>query len=90
VGRVKAFAIAGYEIFFNSSDHPPPHIHVLKPGQWMIKVSFLLCSRDHLEYKVVFPPKPKLPATVKQELLEQVLRHRKKLLVEWEAKVCKK
>lgn len=91
MGRVEAFVIAGYEIFINSSDHTPPHIHVRKPGQWMIRVFFLMCSEGHLEYQVVFPQQLKrLPTSVSKVLLEEVLRHRQELLVEWEAKVCKK
>lgn len=91
MGRVEAFEIAGCEAFFNSSDHAPAHIHVRKPGQWMIRVFFLLCSKGHLEYEVVFPPKLKvLPAPVAKEILKQVLLHRHELLREWDQKVCKR
>src|ERR1017187_7070431 len=44
VGRVEAFALDGLELWFNSSDHLPEHVHVKRRGQWEIRVYFLLCT----------------------------------------------
>ncbi|MBA2663238.1 MAG: DUF4160 domain-containing protein [Bradymonadaceae bacterium] len=38
MGKVDSFAIPGLELLFYSSDHPPPHFHVRKPGEWEIRV----------------------------------------------------
>ena len=88
MGKVEAFVLAGLDLWFNSSDHLPPHIHVKRNGEWEIRVFFLLCTRSHLEYNRKWGRKDP-PAATKAAILEAVSAHRAELLREWEQKVCK-
>ena len=36
MGRVDAFAVPGVELWFNSSDHLPPHFHASQVGEWEV------------------------------------------------------
>jgi len=88
VGRVAAFALDGLEIWFNSSDHLPPHIHVKQRGEWEIRVFFLLCIDSRLEFNRKWGKKDP-SAAIQAAIREAVLRHRAALLGEWEQKVCR-
>ncbi|NCR39243.1 MAG: DUF4160 domain-containing protein [Microcystis aeruginosa W13-11] len=48
MGKVESFNLDGLDLFFNSHDHLPPHFHVRKPGQWEIRVFFLLCNQENV------------------------------------------
>ncbi len=50
MGKVEAFALEGLELWFNSSDHDPPHIHVTRRGKWEIRVFFLMCTDAKLDF----------------------------------------
>jgi hypothetical protein len=95
LGTVSAFTIQGLDIYFNSSDHRPPHFHV-EFIDWQIRVFIDSTSTEnglHFEYKEPKnPPKNFRGITKKQrkELLEMVVNHRAALLLEWEQKVCVK
>jgi len=90
VARVRAFELSGYDLWFNSDDHLPPHFHVEKTGQWEITVRFL---RDRSEmFTVVWPKNPKkkrnLPRKAElRAIAEAAEAHRAELLREWEAAV---
>ena len=87
MGRVEAFSLESLELWFHSSDHLPEHIHVARRGMWEIRVYFLLCSPQKLEYDIKWG---KGPTTVIQaRILKAVLEHRSALLAEWERKVCR-
>ncbi len=88
------FAISGLEIFFHTLDHCPPHVHVLKSGEWEIRIDLDRTSKANgLIYNVKFPkrlPKGYSPLTSKErkELLEHVIKHKAALLKQWQEKVC--
>jgi hypothetical protein len=91
--RVSAFSIEGLEVFFHTLDHCPPHFHVLKSGEWEIRVDIDQSSTAGLVYNFKFPKKLLKSGTTlsrKQEkiLLEQVLKYKVELLIEWQTKVC--
>jgi hypothetical protein len=89
LGKVESFNLDGLDLFFNSHDHWPPHFHVRKPGQWEIRVFFLLCNQENgLNFQVKWPANAKISSKEKKQILDHVLANRSKLLSEWEAKVC--
>jgi hypothetical protein len=86
MGRVEAFEIEGLDLRFPPCDHLPYHFHAVKRGQWHIRVVILRCSRRHgLFYELRWGPGP--DAAERARLLEMVVRHRRRLLREWERKV---
>jgi hypothetical protein len=50
VGKVDAVVLEGLDLWFNSSDHRPPHLHARRRGEWEIRVYFLLCTDDELVF----------------------------------------
>lgn len=88
MGRVEAFEIQGLDLRFPPCDHLPYHFHVVKRGAWHIRVVILRCSRrGGLHYDVRWGPGP--DARERARLLEMVVRHRRRLLREWERKVSR-
>ncbi len=86
VGKVEAFEIAGLDLRFPAGDHLPYHFHAIRRGRWHIKVVIKRCSRKHgLHYEVRWGSGP--DARERAELLEAVVKHRRRLLREWEQKV---
>lgn len=80
--------LTGVKILFYSDDHEPVHFHVIKKGEWEIKVLFRLCTADHLEYEVTWTQKTAGPASKDlKRLREYVQEHRISLDREWETKV---
>lgn len=71
--RLEAFSIPGLDLFFNSLDHLPPHFHARRPGEWEIRVYFLVSG-------------PKLACDIKWSAL--VNGNRAQLFREWDAKVA--
>lgn len=91
MGRVESFKIAGLDLWFNSSDHLPPHFHARKAGHWEIRVHFLECTAGNLVFTMKWPRRTSGPdRRERQELLDAALAHRAELLREWEAKVIVK
>ncbi len=93
MGKVEAFEIEGLEAWFNSQDHHPPHLHIRRRGEWEIRVFFLECSEGRLNFELKWGqrrkrrkkgPSPQAQASI----LDEVLKHRTELLLEWERKVC--
>jgi len=88
VGKVESIAISGLDLWFNSSDHLPPHFHVRKTDTWEIRVFIMGCTMGRLDYEIKWPLHGKGPSGGEQrEILAAVLKHRDRLLAEWEKKV---
>lgn len=91
MAKVEAFELHGYDLWFNSDDHLPPHFHVEKKGgAWEIKVHFLREPDEMCE--VVWPKTPKKKGQKPQKsevrvIAEAAEAHRAELLEEWEAAV---
>jgi hypothetical protein len=88
VGRVEAFSVPGVELWFNSSDHLPPHLHAGRSGEWEIRVFFLLSTEDHLEWNVKWKDRRRaIPGATLAQLRDASVQFRGALLAEWERKV---
>jgi hypothetical protein len=88
VGRVEAFSIAGLDLWFPSSDHLPPHFHARRPGEWEVRVFFLLCTGTHLEVSVRWRDRKRSIGRQHLEALRgAAVQFRDQLLQEWEVKV---
>ena len=88
MGKVTVMAIPGLDLWFNSSDHLPPHFHARKPGKWEIRVFIMNSHEDHLDYDLKWPRSGSGPrGSERARILEATLSHRLELLKEWEAKV---
>jgi hypothetical protein len=86
VGRVTSFVLAGLELWFNSDDHMPPHLHAEKPGAWEVRVYFLRDRADMFETKWTTRPGRPSRGDVR-DLAALAEANRAELLAEWEQKV---
>lgn len=86
MGQVDAFEISGLDCWFNSHDHLPAHFHARRPGEWEVRVFFLLCTTDDLAFEVKWGGDPS--KKYRRAILKAVLESREALLLEWEKKVC--
>lgn len=89
MGDVDAFTLAGLKCYFGSEDHYPQHFEVLRRGRWRIRVFFLQTNRKRglaFEYKKA-PRKAEISPQDEADLLAMVLKHKRKLLREWNLKV---
>jgi hypothetical protein len=86
LGIVRAFSVAGLDMWFNSHDHAPPHFHARRAGMWEIRIYFLLCSEHLTDYDVKWGRSP--GGRDLRALGAGAVKHRAALLEEWEAKVC--
>lgn len=92
MGKVECFTLSGLDLFFNSSDHRPPHFHV-ESADWEIRVFIDSSSKEnglHFEYKQPKNPPKKFRGLTKQQrdkLLKLLVNNRAELLREWEQKV---
>ncbi len=80
MATIRAFQIPGLRIWFWSNDHDPPHFHVQRRGEWVIKVEFLASAEAMFE--VVSGKRPK--AAIQKKLAELVAAHRAELLEQWD------
>ncbi|RDV37718.1 DUF4160 domain-containing protein [Bradymonadaceae bacterium TMQ3] len=89
MGKVRAIQVAEVELLFYSNDHPPPHFHVRKAGEWEIRVYVLTSNRvDGLDYEWVWPRgSTHINGRLIRALLREIEAHRAELLAEWEVKV---
>ena len=89
MGKVTVIAIAGLDLWFNSSDHLPPHFHVTKGGQWEIRVYWLTTTEAALTWDLKWPKKKGTgpSAAMQKELRKAVVANRAALLTEWQEKV---
>lgn len=81
MGRVSIFSIDGLDLWFNSSDHEPPHFHASKPGWWEVRV-YILELKLEIKWR-----RRRVSGAVVRTLLELTQQHQAKLLKEWEEKV---
>ena len=88
MGKVDAFSVAGVDLWFNSSDHLPPHFHARRAGEWELRVFFLRCTDTHLEASVKWADRKRGIGRKDLEALKTgAFQFREELLKEWEAKV---
>ena len=87
MGRVDCITVEGLRLWFNSNDHLPPHFHVTKTGEWEIRIYFLRCAQERLDFDLKWGKEPS--RRVLEQLLGLVLEKRTALLEEWELKVCR-
>ncbi len=88
MGKVTVIAILGLDLWFNSSDHLPPHFHAAKAGHWEIRVYLLTTTLGALDWKFKWQKSKSGPTTKElQDLRTAVCANRVKLLAEWESKV---
>jgi hypothetical protein len=83
MGRVDAFSLPGCRCFFWSDDHGPPHFHVLKSGDWEVRVFF----QEEPAIVEVQWERDRFPGRIERELLNLVAEHRQALWTEWNQKV---
>jgi hypothetical protein len=87
VAKVRAFELPGFDLWFNSEDHLPPHFHVEKAGDWEIKVHFMRHPDEMLE--TVWPKNPKRKGNQPRPgelraITGKAEEHRAELLEEWQ------
>lgn len=87
MGRVSAISVQGVDLWFNSSDHLPPHLHARKPGHWEVRIYILETTTDVLAYDPKWPPGFTLSSGLCKVLRHTIAMNRIALLGEWEAKV---
>jgi len=87
MGKIDAIQIEGLRLWFNSSDHLPPHFHATKTGEWEIRIHFLRCYEGHLDFDIKWGSGPS--GKTRSALLTLVIENRVALLSEWEHKVCR-
>lgn len=80
MGRLEAFGVPGCRCWFYSGDHSPPHFHAAAPGEWEVRVFFLL---EPVVYDVKYEVR-RIPRVVLRALLEGAREHRAELFREWE------
>lgn len=89
MGKVDAFSLAGVDLWFNSSDHLPPHFHASRRGEWEVRVFFLLCTERRIEWSLKWKDRKRgTPQRALAELRDLSVKFRAELLAEWEAKVA--
>ena len=90
MGNVSCFTLKGCNVFFNSMDHHPPHIHVqhVQSG-WQIRVFIETTTLEILDYTFKYPRNGnvRISGKLQQGLREKIVSHREKLLKEWNNKV---
>jgi hypothetical protein len=79
MAKVTAFTIPGLTIWFWSNDHEPPHFHVKRRGEWVVKVKFLLNAVNMIE---VVGGKPKSKAL--KQIIKLTEKHRSELFEQWQ------
>ena len=85
------FPIDGYQIFWYSNDHDPPHFNIEKKGHWAIRVKFTLSNDKNLEFDIVWQNQTRGPSSKEQRLFRKYIKkHKEHLLKEWEIKICKR
>ena len=81
--NVESFQVAGCRCWFYSDDHLPAHFHTGVPGEWEVRVYFLL---EPPQIEVVLSIK-RVPGRIRRRLLSLAKKHRVRLLREWSEKV---
>lgn len=81
--NVETFQVAGCRCWFYSDDHRPAHFHASSPGEWEVRVYFLL---EPPQVEVVLELK-RMSGRIRRALLRLAKEHRAELLEEWSQKV---
>jgi hypothetical protein len=84
--KVEAFRVDGLDLWFNSSDHRPPHFHVELPAVWELRIFFLRDPSAMVEKKWGGDARR---AELKK-LLALAEAHRAELMAEWQRRVSVK
>jgi len=80
--------VAGLELWFNSSDHLPPHFHARRAGKFELRVFFLMCTETHMEVSVKWMDRKRGVSRKHLDALQEgAVRFRVELLEEWEEEV---
>lgn len=88
MGQIDAFRLEGLEIKFCSNDHPPVHLHVVRRGQWAIRVFVNETTTRRLVYEHLPYSRGRDPKAGDQKRLRTlVVQHRQQLEQEWQEKV---
>lgn len=88
--RVDAFAIAGLDLWFNTSDHSPAHFHARKPGEWEIRVNILATTSERLVWSFKWPRRGASVSTrIQKSLRDATVACRTALLAERDEKVLR-
>ncbi len=89
MGKVESIKVHGLDLWFNSSDHLPPHFHARRPGDWEIRVYFPECTSDYLKYDVKWPPQlNEIPKKYLKDLMRMITENMEQLYKEYERKTC--
>lgn len=89
MGEVDAFQVPGLKCYFPSGDHYPHHFEVLRRGEYIIRVYFLRTSRKRgLNWDYKRQMDGELRAEDAEVLYELVMKNKRRLLREWNEKVC--
>jgi hypothetical protein len=89
MGEVDAFRIDGCKCYYPSSDHYPHHFEVLRRGAYVVRVFFLRTNRKRgLSWEYKFELGGEFSRADQDVLFELVMRHKRRLLREWNEKVC--
>lgn len=84
MARVKAFTVAGLELWFYSGDHEPPHFHARKlGGEWVARIHLLQPRGSMIE--LLRPAGARIGGRYRKALEQGVEANRMALLAEWEA-----
>jgi hypothetical protein len=87
---VKCFTIEGLQCIVHTRDHHPPHFHVIRTGEWEIKVGILTTTERELDYEIVWPNKlKKIQASYSNRLIKVVTENRTRLLDEWQTAITR-
>lgn len=89
MGEVDAFQVPGLKCYFPSGDHYPHYFEVLRRGEYIIRVYFLRTSRKrglNRDYKRQLGGE--LCAEDADALFALVMKNKRRLLREWNEKVC--
>ena len=86
---VDAISIPGLDLVFLSDDHWPPHFHAKRRGEWEIRVYIQTTTEADLHYDLKWPKRRGAgpDGSLQRELRKRVVKHREKLLKEWNEKV---
>jgi hypothetical protein len=90
MGDVDAFQVPGIKCYFPAADHYPQHFEVYRRGAYVVRVFFLRTNRTrglNWEYKLQMRG-GEFSAADQEAVFELVMKNKRKLLREWNDKVC--
>ncbi len=90
MGDVEAFAVPGIKCYFPSADHDPQHFEAYRRGEYVVRVYFLRTTRTrglNWDYKLRMRG-GEFPIAHQQALHALVMKNKRRLLREWNVKVC--